>query len=1211
LGLATAAGSFADAGVARTVVYMGDGMSKAALLNDASFEKLVDNLTKSRVTVSSLAIGRERNVQMLAALANHTGGVVTLDTDAANASAVNGASLAAAVHGSVIWPTSTTLPKSVASALPLAMPPLRTDRDSVLIGKLANTNAGELKIAGEMNSQPVEVVASFTPDKSSEDFAFLPKLVGLAEADDGLSLPTVGSAGLREAALVTMTSAEQLAKLAHEALSSGNYAGARQAAEAALARDPKNPEAKAIVAAAKKGPAAAAELLAKPAETDLRLVASGPPAASSLLAEVLAEPSFISDVEKEKQVKEGLVKAQVENGLNEARNLMRSAPDQAEQDLKVLLENVERSVDLDASVRSQLREQIETAIREARRNRVLVDNQKATAEEQKAAAIEMQRINDQLLLDQQRLKQIMDRFDSLMDEGRYDVAVNEVAPEVVKMAGPDAPISVSVTEGAQLQQNSRRNREVWLAKAKGFVDTLYQVELSQVPFPDEPPIVYPSAEKWEDLTIRRKKYAAVDLARQGGSEERIFNELNRNTVMEFVETPLKDAIDFLATSHNIPIVLNAKKLEEAGVGIDTPITKNLKGISLRSALRLLLNELELTYVVRDEVLQITTPEDAESQLITKVYPVGDLVLPIGINTNLFGLGGLGGMNGGNGMGGGFGGGMGGGMGGMGGMGGGMGGMGGGMGGGFFAVEDDLSLGAKKPQPATSAPAANASAPSDSTPLPQVQRPAEVKKGTRIRVQAAEGESLSDAYDRYFGSHKARQAGLDDPSAARAELLASIRETVRQLMHEKKYGEVATLLQSSLRNGHLEPWMYEAMGLAMQAGKASPEDLERALLSAVDFAESPDEVMFIALYMAHCNLTSRALSLCRQLGDADPSRPEPFLQGLSLAQKLNDIDGIQWACVGILRQAWTGDQRKIVDNAYRVGQATYENLLKEGRKSEADAFDKAVRTARQRDCVVVVTWTGDADIDIAIVEPSGTLCSARQIRTTSGGVHLGDMAAGGEAAKTKGYVEAYVCPEAFSGEYRLQLKTVWGRPTSGKVTVDVYTDFATDKQKLVHDQIPLGEKNAEVIFAVENGRRKDALPEAQVANVAKVQNAMNRAVLAQQLAGLNGTNPAGQNFANSLAALRGFWGRGAVGYRPVITTLPEGANFSSNAVISADRRYVRVAPAPTFSQVTEVSTFNFVTGQGNTQQQGMGGVGGGGGFGGGAGGGGGFGGGGMF
>ena len=51
-----------------------------------------------------------------------------------------------------------------------------------------------------------------------------------------------------------------------------------------------------------------------------------------------------------------------------------------------------------------------------------------------------------------------------------------------------------------------------------------------------------------------------------------------------------------------------------GIGTDTPVTKNLKGITLRSALRLMLRELSLTYIIKDEVLLITTPEEAESQL---------------------------------------------------------------------------------------------------------------------------------------------------------------------------------------------------------------------------------------------------------------------------------------------------------------------------------------------------------------------------------------------------------------------------------------------------------------------------------------------------------------------------------------------------------------------------------------------------------------------
>ena len=202
--------------------------------------------------------------------------------------------------------------------------------------------------------------------------------------------------------------------------------------------------------------------------------------------------------------------------------------------------------------------------------------------------------------------------------------------------------------------------------------------------------------------------------------------------------------------------------------------------------------------------------------------------------------------------------------------------------------------------------------------------------------------------------------------------------------------------------------------------------------------------------------------------------------------------------------------------------------------------------------------------------------------------------------TKGFSEAYVCPEAFAGEYRVLMRNVWGKPTSGKVTIDIYTHFGSTQQSVIHEQIPLDDKNALVTFKLDSGRRKDALTEAQVAQVAKaqtIQNVANRALLAQQIG--NGSNSAAQSFSNSLGTaaglgfVPGFFMRGAVGYRPVITQYPTGANFSSNAVISADRRYVRVSPSPTFSQITEVNTFNFVTGSSGTSNGAGGGFGGGG------------------
>jgi hypothetical protein len=403
-------------------------------------------------------------------------------------------------------------------------------------------------------------------------------------------------------------------------------------------------------------------------------------------------------------------------------------------------------------------------------------------------------------------------------------------------------------------------------------------------------------------------------------------------------------------------------------------------------------------------------------------------------------------------------------------------------------------------------------------------------------------------------------------------------------------------------------MYEALSLAIRADsldkinrgmkldEAQTEELERALLSAVDFAQDEDQLVMVAAYMAQAGLEKRALTVYQQVAKLNPSRPEAYLQGLALAQRLNDVQAIEWACVGILSQGWSSEQRDVADRAFRIGKATYAQLLADGKKSEAEAFENAIRKAQERDCVVIVTWTGDADVDLLVEEPAGTEVSQRQPRSTSGGVHLGDVTSADGKSTTKGFSEAYVCPEGFAGEYRMMIKKVWGRPTTDLVTIDIYTHYGSANQSVIHEQIPLKDKDALVTFALDKGRRKDALPEAQVAQVAKVQNAANRAILAQQLAGGSNNSPA-TSFGNSVATgaglgfVPGFFLRGAVGYRPVITQYPTGANFSSNAVISADRRYVRVSPSPTFSQITSVSTFNFVTGSGSQSSGGTSGFGG--------------------
>jgi len=103
-------------------------------------------------------------------------------------------------------------------------------------------------------------------------------------------------------------------------------------------------------------------------------------------------------------------------------------------------------------------------------------------------------------------------------------------------------------------------------------------------------------------------------------------KLNQTTSLEPVEMPLTDLVTMIHDMHQFPIMLKTKTLDEAGVSIDTPITKRIHGMRLRTALDLILDELGLTYLVLDEVVLITTPEDAQSRLEIRVYDCRDLLV---------------------------------------------------------------------------------------------------------------------------------------------------------------------------------------------------------------------------------------------------------------------------------------------------------------------------------------------------------------------------------------------------------------------------------------------------------------------------------------------------------------------------------------------------------------------------------------------------------
>jgi hypothetical protein len=424
--------------------------------------------------------------------------------------------------------------------------------------------------------------------------------------------------------------------------------------------------------------------------------------------------------------------------------------------------------------------------------------------------------------------------------------------------------------------------------------------------------------------------------------------------------------------------------------------------------------------------------------------------------------------------------------------------------------------------------------------------------------------------------------------------AEVRAAVRDLMKQGEQEQVVNLIQAAIQNGQSQPWMYESLGIAMEMAGRSKDDIERAVMSACDFSTTPDQLMLIANYLSHINLDGRALEVYRQVAKLPGLHPEAYALGLRAAQRTENAAGIRWATVGILENAWPAEQQEIYSTAYRVAESTLEAM--EAAKDPAAAeYRSHLENALARDVVIQMSWTGDADVDLIVEEPGGTVCSLQQPRTTAGGVCVADVASE-TVEKAGGLSEKYENGKAFPGTYRARLRKIYGDVVAGKVLVEVYKHKGTDRQ--LYEKRYVGvqdESDTMVVFELEDGRRLESLQEQEVQVALKRQEAVSQRVLAQQLGDFSDPRinpfpiPGGDNDIRRRLALNGQIG--AVGFQPIIQTLPDGVQMVAQGVVSADRRYVRITSSPSFTGIGDVQTFSFAS---QVQSGGGGGLGGGGG-----------------
>jgi hypothetical protein len=459
---------------------------------------------------------------------------------------------------------------------------------------------------------------------------------------------------------------------------------------------------------------------------------------------------------------------------------------------------------------------------------------------------------------------------------------------------------------------------------------------------------------------------------------------------------------------------------------------------------------------------------------------------------------------------------------------------------------------------------------------------------------------------YFSKHQ-------PPSPAIADLAL-------RLTTQKKYEQAIAVLEGALLNGQVEPWMYDVLALAMQLAGRPKSDVERALLSRIDFSATDlPSTLFSAAYLSRFGAKGQALKLYRQAADIEPTRPEAYVLGLRLARELKDYEAIGWAAPGVLRTAWTKEHEELHREAEDAALDAERSLKLIGRGSQSEAIRAAMAQARTRDLFVRLQWAGDGDLDLSVEEPLGTICSVIDPQSRGGGVHMHD----GYGPNPNNCYEEYVCAFGSPGVYVVRVRRVDGSIVGKRAQLNVVLNQGGANESSQTFVLKLDKDLAAVRIPVPNGRRRQLAPERQtteghtallnkliefVANSPSPQSirwsalpsafapgvAIPRTRRSSGVVAAGGNSVGVQGGAGSQTigqfGVGGVGGGGgvpfvtggtavgnglAVGFEPQITIVPEGSMMTAAAVVSADLRYVRLAVVPNFSTISEVFTFTFV------------------------------------
>ena len=302
--------------------------------------------------------------------------------------------------------------------------------------------------------------------------------------------------------------------------------------------------------------------------------------------------------------------------------------------------------------------------------------------------------------------------------------------------------------------------------------------------------------------------------------------------------------------------------------------------------------------------------------------------------------------------------------------------------------------------------------------------------------------------------------------------AVLSEAVLRLHSKKQYEQASEAIKAAIRNGQAFPWMYDVLALQLKLDNRPQKEIDRALLSRVDFAAGDESQLLItAALMSRFGAFEQSINICKEAVKLNPTLPETWAMARRTADRSGDVDALIWSRVGTMTHVWNDDHEALHLEAQTELRDLDKSLTASGDLQSASKVREALREGVVRDLRIRINWTGDADLDLSVTTPNGHVCSYKSRLTSDGGMLIRQSDGGKTSAKAGRHTEEFVCVKAHSGTYSVKVRNVAGRVISGKAIVQVIRHENSGKQQLQSTSIEVGSRDAELTVPLENGRAK--------------------------------------------------------------------------------------------------------------------------------------------